>query len=173
MKAFWSCAVLMAVLTGCVGSGNIPQMYPDFPDNDYCFKKIAEYQAYIDNPANQKTETVFFDGKEQTCQIMTLPDTPEGYLGILLGRGAIEAFPVVLTSAQAEQLSLNMKKLPDFILGWYGRPQRVGLEDYFSYRDNRDLRIITFYYRNENFEQFQEWLRKYVPVEKKPQTGIR
>jgi hypothetical protein len=98
--------------------------------------------------------------------MLTPPYSIDAYLGILLGRAAIEKYSVVITPKQSKKIL--KEKLPDCCLEIKGNPECIGVVDYFSYKNNMHLRVLTFYYLKDNREKFQQWLRKKLPVEELP-----
>ncbi len=163
--------LLGVILSGC-GGGSRPaysceDYYPELPDNDYCFRKIAEYNEYVNNPRNEEEMYGESDGIPVRVRGIIPPFSPEGYLGILLGRYAIERYLVYMPLEQGGML-LNLQKMPDCLVYVSMNPQIIGVEDYFNCHDDTHLRVMIFYYRTSDREKFQVWLRENIPVEKLP-----
>ena len=169
----------MLILSGCALSRQsgigLGASYPELPDNEYCFRKIAEYNSFVENPANRKkTEVKSEDGKTYMFTSVWPEFTPEAYLGILLGRRTVEKYSVCLTNAQKRKLWKTYEvKLPDCLLWVSGGTEAVGLQDYFNFRDETHLSIVTFYYKSSDREKFQIWLRQNVPVEGLPRRSAK
>ncbi len=178
----WKSAFLLSVLTilsGCVGmsdpKGDCKYFYPELPDNEYCFRKIAEYNVFIQNPANrERTEWKTEDGKTHVSYV-TIPETsPEGYLGILIGRGAVSEYSVCLDKEQRRKLWKKFEfRLPDCLLWVKSAGESVGLRDYFNFRDETHLAVVTFYYKTSDSEKFQVWLRQNIPVKELPRRSAK
>lgn len=166
MKAFVGILLLavpaVLVLSGCMSSLSIPgdcaQFYPELPDNEYCFRKIAELHAFVNDSKNQKKEEwQTSDGKTFVANVITPPYSNEAYLGILLGRGAIGQYRMVLTPAQSKKVFLSLPVLPSFLVdvtGEYAMSNSAPDQD----RNPSRFRIVTFYYRQDMRDEFLKWL---------------
>jgi len=167
------------ILSGCALSRQsgigLEGSYPELPDNEYCFRKIAEYNAFIQNPTNRvRTEWKTEDGKPRIFYTATPEFSPEAYLGILIGRGAVEGYSVCMDRMQKRKLWKTFEfKLPDCLLWVTGGTESVGLQDYFNFRDETHLAVVTFYYKSSDREKFQAWLRQNVPVEELPRRSVK
>ncbi len=177
---FWKSVFLLSVLlilSGCVRTshpkGDCKYFYPELPDNEYCFRKIAEYNEFIQNPANRKrTEWKTEDGKTLVYNMVFPETSPEGYLGILIGRGAMEKYYICITEAQRRKLNKIFEcGMPDCLLWVGGGSEMLGLQDYFNFRDETHLAVVTFYYKTSDRDKFQAWLRKNVPVGELPRRS--
>jgi len=147
--------------------GRCEDSYPELPNNDFCLKKIAEHREYMNDRSNAKNVTFTKkDGTKYAANVTYSPYSIDAYLGILQGRAAIEKYSVVITPEQSKKFATE--KLPDFWLEITGSGERIGVQDYFSHRNDMHLRIVTFYYLKDNREKFQQWLRKKLPVEELP-----
>ena len=175
MKAIMNYIFMLGILLILVGGcktrnphqGRCEDFYPELPNNDFCLKKIAEYREYMNDKSNARTVTVTKpDGTKHKTTMLTPPYSIDAYLGILLGRAAIEKYSVVITPKQSKKIL--KEKLPDCCLEIKGNPECIGVVDYFSYKNDTHLRVLTFYYLKDNRERFQQWLRKKLPVEELP-----
>ena len=169
----------MLILSGCVGTlhpkGDCKYFYPELPDNEYCFRKIAEYNEFIQNPANRKrTECKTEDGKTLVYNMVFPETSPEGYLGILIGRGVMEKYSICITDAQRRKLDKIFEcGMPDCLLWVSGGPEMLGLQDYFNFRDETHLAVVTFYYKTSERDKFQAWLKQNVPVKELPRRSVK
>ncbi len=178
----WESAFLlsgMLILSGCAGTshpkGACEYFYPELPDNEYCFRKIAEYNEFTLNPANRKkTEWKTEDGKTHISYMVTPETSPEGYLGILIGRGAVREYTICLDKTHYRALWKKFEfSLPDGLFWVKGAMESVDLRDYFNFSDDKHLYIVTFYYKSSDQEKFQAWLRKNVPVKELPRRSAK
>lgn len=167
------------ILSGCALSRQsgigLEYRYPELPDNEHCYQKIAEYNSFVENPANRKkTEVKSEDGKTYMFTSVSPEFSPEAYLGILIGRGAVEEYSVCMDKAQKLKLWKTFEcRMPDCLLWVTGGKESVGLKDYFNFRDETHLAVVTFYYRSSDREKFQAWLRRNVPVEGLPRRSAK
>lgn len=170
---------VLLILSGCVGTshpkGDCKFFYPELPDNEYCFRKIAEYNAFIQNPANrERTECKTEDGKTHVYNMVFPETSPEGYLGILVGRGVVREYTICLDKTHYRELWKKFEfSLPDCLLWVKGGCEMVELKDYFNFRDETHLATVTFYYKSSDQEKFQAWLRKNVPVKELSRRSVK
>ena len=169
----------MLILSGCAMSqypnDACENFYPELPDNEYCFRKIAEYNAFVQNPANRKrTEWKTEDGKTHISYTVTPETSPEVYLGILIGRGAVREYSICLDKTHYRALWKKFEfSLPDGLFWVKGARESVGLTDYFNFSDEKHLYIVTFYYKSSDQEKFQAWLKQNVPVKELPRRSAK
>lgn len=157
-KILPSVALGVLLLTGCAVPSNIPgntaDMYPDLPDNEYCFRKIADYQCSASNRDNiETTVQITPDGKKKEWRTITPGYTLEGYLGILEGRGAIRKHNIIVSALQSQKIFTSSSKTPDFIVEMTGTWNA----------DPAQYRIFTVYFKPENEARMLEWLEKLIP----------
>lgn len=154
-------------LCGCVATPDLSDCahyYPDLPDNEYCFRKIAEFRAFTENPENKKTETYFSgDGKTHAAQVMIPPYTLEGYLGILEGRGAVVKRQLAITPEQSRTIFKSASKLPDFLVDATGNYDA----------DPARYQILTFYCKKDSEKELETWLEQIVPEQSRPRRSVR
>ncbi len=137
-----------ALLSGCRSSVNpddSANMFPDLPDNAYCFRKIQEYKNFVQSPQNAKSENGF--------NVVTPRFVPDPYLVILKERGAVLSSTVLLNSLQTKEL---LKLNPPEVLFWGG-----------PYLDGGQS-PITLYYLPENQEKVDKLLPKITQTMTKP-----
>lgn len=153
-----------ALFAGCVGSphpaGSCESYYPELPDNEHCFRKIAEYRTFLEESDDYEITVGRPDanGEAKLLKVLAPPCTLEGYLGILEGRRAIVSRQVVVTSEQSRTIFKSQKKLPDFLV------EVTGSFDW----DPSKYRVVTFYYKNGCEDKFQTWFDELIPPDTLP-----
>ncbi|WP_419646316.1 hypothetical protein [Victivallis vadensis] len=156
-----------ALFAGCVGSphpaGACESYYPELPDNEHCFRKIAEYRAFLEKSDDYEVTGGRPDagGEAKFLKVLAPPCTLEGYLGILEGRGAIVSRQVVVTSEQSRTIFKSRKKLPDFLVEVTGS---------FDWDPSR-YRVVTFYCRKGSEGKFQAWFDELIPPDTLPKEN--
>lgn len=163
-KLFILLPLFSALFAGCVGSpypaGTCESYYPELPDNEHCFRKIAEYRALLEKSDDYEVTVgrPDADGEAKLLEVFAPPYTLEGYLGILEGRRAIVSRQVVVTSEQLKVIFRSLKELPDFL---------VEAVSPFE-TDSARYRVVTFYCKKGDEDKFQAWFDKLIPPDTLP-----